>query len=810
MAGGLVGKNIGSTGQETVITNSYTGGYTIAGQYPEYYGVSALGYEGVAGGLIGQDTAEVTTIKNSYSTVSVYGNRAGGFVGKADRGKHTYNNCYATGKVTGVNESSKRDGFIGEVKNTATVLAEACYYLKESNEDLTPSVSGVKNLDYDELIEATHTTDVSQLKTEYYAYDQGLKDIEYPFRMVTKTGAKNESSKWVHYGDWPVKKENKATADIGVVYYGIIDNKLYYHGYLAEYSANESQPNYKEIMTEGLELTNGLITTPGKYVSEEGYMILVPEGTDPNQVAVAVGNTKEDINGGERWKLADCVEPLARKNLFPMEGFDAYYFSKELNVFSLTYIMIGENINPYYPTLGDYVSFYFNSYFADTVAPEKPADEKLYIRSVRHLQNMSKVEWSHSNKEQVEFIQTLDISYEDISFTENGKDKLYNYETLGMISADYTVRQYKINDETRGYVIKGLNVPLFGAVQPSAVIKGITLLNSRVNGTESFASSNLGLVESCIVRAENPGSDSYSAVTVEAPNNGTGFISTNSGTIRNSYFVGTVTGNSVSGFVDINYGTIENSYANVILLGNTSASGFVRHNNNGTIKNSFVIGSVRSTGENSISYGFMEESNGGMMENSYSALFQLTGNQIYRFGKGRGNNYSNIVWLENTYIEGDVQVGNPYDLKEQGTAITYEDMVKKGTKPKTYQYNSDYEYVDQENLVYPFELVSANDAYLSMEFWGDWPRQDLNRDADLIYDDEDLSNLSENNEHPKYEEVMTSGYEETDGLLEEREQDVTEQGYIILISDDIDPSMIHVEYETEEKKKLTDITEKSG
>ena len=759
VAGGLVGKNTGNAEQETVITNSYTGGYTIGGKYLEYYGVSTLGYEGVAGGFIGQDTAEVTTIKNSYSTASIYGNIAGGFVGKADRGKNTYKNCYATGKVTGVNESSKKDGFIGEAKGTATLLAEQCYYLKESNEDLTPSVSGVKDLDYDELIKATHVKDVSQLKREHYSYDQVLKDIEYPFGMVTKTGAKNEASKWVHYGDWPVKKENKATADIGVVYYEIIDNKLYYHGYLAEYSANESEPNYKEIMTDGVDLINGLVTTPGKYVSEEGYMILVPESIDPNQVAVAVGNNKDNINAGERWKLADCVAPLAKKNLFPMEGFDVYYFSKELNVFSLNYIMIGENINPYYPTLGDYVSFYFNSYFADTMGQEKPVEEKLYIRSARHLLNMSKVEWSHSNKEQVEFIQTLDISYEDISFTENGKDKLYNYETLGMISADYTVRQYKINDEVRGYVIKGLNAPLFGAIQPSSVIKGVTLLNSQVKGAESFASSNFGVIESCIVRAENPGSDSYSSVTIEVPNNGAGFISTNSGTIRNSYFVGTVIGISVSGFVDTNYGTIENSYANVILLGNASASGFVRYNNNGTIKNSFVIGSVTSTGESSISYGFMEESNGGMMENNYSALFKLTGNQIYHFGKGRGNNYSNTVWLENTYIEGNVQVGNPYDLKEQGTVMAYEDMIKKGTKPKTYQYNSGYEHVDQKNLVYPFELVSTNDAYLPMEFWGDWPEADLNG-----Y----LSNLSKNNENPKYEEVMTPGYEETDGLLEEK------------------------------------------
>lgn len=797
VAGGLLGKN---TGQETVIINSYTGGYTITGKYLEFYGASALGDEGVAGGFIGQDTAKVTVIENSYSAVSTYGNISGGFIGKADSGQKTYKNSYATGKVTGVSESSKRDGFIGEVKGAEAILAKQCYSLKESNKDLASSVSGVTALNYDDLIEATYADDESQLRAEHYSYDQALKGVKYPFRMVTKTGAKNKASNKAHYGDWPVKEE-KAAGDMGVVYYEIIDNQLYYHGYLADYSINESEPNYKKVMTDGEHLTNGLITDPGKYVSEDGYMILVPEGTDLTKIVVAAGDAKN--NSGERWTLSECVEPLENKNLFSMEGFDVYYFSKELNIYNFTYITLGENISEYYPTFGEYVSLYFNPYLADSVNKEKPVEEKLYIRSARHLLNMGQLEWSHSNKEYLEFIQTLDINYEDMIFTENGKEKAYDYQTIGMISADYTVRQYKSNDETRGYVIKGLKVPLFGTIQPSSVIKGVTLINSHVNGVESFAISNSGVIESCTVRAENPGSDSYSSVSVEAENNVAGFININHGTIKNSYFVGTITGDAVSGFVDTNYGIIENSYANVILSGNSSASGFVSYNNNGTIKNSFVVGSVRSNEDYGISYGFMKEGNHGVMENNYSALFQLAGNEIYRFGQGRGSSYSNCVWLDNTYIEGNVQAGDPYDLKEQGTAVAYEDMIKKGTKPKTHQYNSDYEHVDKSNLVYPFELVTTNEAYLQMEFWGDWPEQDLTMGVGLMDDDEYLSDLSKDNEHPKYEEVMAPDYEDTDELLEEGEKDITEEdvieeGDMILIPEEIEFSIIDDEDETED------------
>nr|WP_307991005.1 prepilin-type N-terminal cleavage/methylation domain-containing protein [uncultured Niameybacter sp.] len=741
IVGGLVGKNSGSAGQVITITNSYASGYTIAGKYSDYYGVTALGHGGRAGGLIGQDGAHVTTVENSYSTATIYGDIVGGFVGDVYAKTSTYKNSYATGKVTGINTSSSRDGFIGKLTNTSTISIEQCYYLKQSNIDLKASISTAKGLDYEAFINATNKGNPGP-NGKSSPYDQTLKNIDYPFRSVTKMG-----ENIIHYGDWPLKDEQKVTGgDIGVLYYEIIDDKLYYHGYFADYSSNEIQPNYKEVMTDGIGLINGLVTDPNKYVSEDGYIILVPEGTDLDKIAVAVGDGKNST--GEKWTLSQCVEPFNKKDLVSIEGFDVYYFSKELNIYSLSYITIGENTNPWYPQFGDYASFCFNPFFADTVKIEKVEEEEIHIRSARHLLNMKNLEWSHSNKPNLEYIQSLDISYDGVNFTQNGKKQTYEYQTIGMISADYTVRKY--NNGTKGYVIKGLEKPLFGYITSSSHIKGVTLLNSKIKNQESFASTNEGIIESCSVRAEIPDSNGYDNVTIEKtnkvidPNTGevtlnkiSGFVGTNRGTIRNSYFVGTVIGDIVSGFVDTNQGTIENSYANAILIGTTSTSGFTYYNNGGIIRNSFVVGAVRSTGVNSVAYGFMETNEStSIMENCYAALFELSGSQIYRFGRGRGSNYSNCVWLDNTYIEGDVQIGDENDLKEQGVAMSYEDLLNKDANPITYPYRSNYEHIDRNNLVYPFKLISTNDAYIPVEFWGDWPEQELN-----IY--EEIDNLVE-------------------------------------------------------------------
>lgn len=814
VAGGLAGE---TTGHQSSITNSYTGGYTKSGYYSQFYGVSALGNNGVAGGFIGKDTAGVTTIKNCYSTISVYANVIGGFTGITENGVKTYRNCYATGKVEGVNDYSKKGPFIGEIREWDKVFAQQCYYLKESNKGLSSSVGGVEALEYEELGTATSAfggrssgnRSVNTKKNiESYSYDPTLKTVEYPFGLVTNTGAKEGDTHKVHYGDWPLK-EVKSTEEIGVVYYEIIEDKLYYHGYLGEFSANESQPNYKEIMTAGKELTNGLVTEAGKYVSEDGYIILVPEGTDLTKIAVGFGSAKNYAS--ERWTLSQCVKPLAKESLFSVEGFQAYYLEKQPNIYDISYITLGENTNQYYPEFGDYVSFYVNPYFADTVKKEKTEGDIFYIRSTRHLLNMNKLVWSNSNNQNTEFIQNLDISYENMIFTENGRETSYDYETMMVISASYTAKKYQSEHGERGYVIKGLKVPLFGSINQTSVVKGVTLVNSQVTGTESFATSNAGVIDSCVVRAEKPGNDGYSSVIVESQSNATGFVTTNSGRIINSYFIGTVTGNSVSGFVDTNYGTIESSYANVILTGNSSAAGFVRYNNNGTIKNSFSVGAVRATGDQGVAYGFMEESNGGSMENCYSSLFQLSAKQVYGFGKGRGSSYINCVWLNTNYIEGEVQEGNPVDLKEQGSPMAYEDMVKKGNHPNTFKYNSDYQHVDRTGDVYPFELKTTGNAYLPMEYWGDWPEQEVTLEAGLLYYQiiegklyyhGYLSRGNGEDGSPRYKEVMTPNYQNTNGFLENSENDQVEEGYMLLIPGDREDSTIHVQYEGSQQTQV--------
>lgn len=75
----------------------------------------------------------------------------------------------------------------------------------------------------------------------------------------------------------------------GLIYYEIVEKKLYYHGYLSEYAKAQENPKYEEVMTKGYEDTNGLLEKSGKYVTEEGYMILIPERIEGSTIGVLYG-----------------------------------------------------------------------------------------------------------------------------------------------------------------------------------------------------------------------------------------------------------------------------------------------------------------------------------------------------------------------------------------------------------------------------------------------------------------------------------------------------------------------------------------
>lgn len=138
VAGGLVGTAAGAS-----IETSYVAGHTVGGIYQDEtvgsedtrytrYNVQAAG---IAGGFVGA-TSDNTTIKNSYTTASVYSTTTvGGFAGTITGG--SISNVYATGLV-GAPEGGARGAFAG----TTTGSLGDCWYLSIVNGDMEALGSG--------------------------------------------------------------------------------------------------------------------------------------------------------------------------------------------------------------------------------------------------------------------------------------------------------------------------------------------------------------------------------------------------------------------------------------------------------------------------------------------------------------------------------------------------------------------------------------------------------------------------------------------------------------------------------------------
>lgn len=851
ISGGLIGVNEGATQHKTQINNSYTGGYTKNGQYSEFFGATALGSTGISGGFIGKDAAYNTVIMNCFSTLSVYGNLSGGFTGKIDAGVNTYTNCYSIGKVEGISANSKRGAFIGSVETAATVTADQCYFLKDSNSDLKPTISDVYGYDYEGLINAVYDESKSvglsvsgragndNENAEIYSYDQTLEAISYPFRLVNNTAAKKVGSEKVYYGDWPLKIENanEHDFDFGIIYYEKLldDSTFYYHGWVSKESDNpDNRDNYVEIKTQKEGLSNGLELSKSKYVEEDGYLILLPDDIDFERWYINV--SWNDFKFNQILKVNNSVS-LPEE----LKGFSAYninynsvqkgYFDggkKEISILKEV------QLNQYNSEKRKVGYFSYTPYFADSVLPMNEAvnDKTYYIRSTRQLVNLqNETSFTNYGNSDNNFIQNMDISFLKVTNYPCSKT-IENFFTKGYESQYYP-------DKSGTYTIQGMNVTMFGDIfLGSVVLKGITLTDVQINSDDTnqvagLVRINHGIIDSCSVRSSKNFALGYENVLIKGNGASAGLVGTNRGTIKNSYFTGIVKGNTVSGFVNTNEGTITNSYANGILIGEAKAFGFINNNNGGKILNCYAIGSVESTGDASTSYGFGDNTYTGTMENCYSALFKLSGKQIYRFGTSSNKNpLQNCTWLENNYIEGEVQFGDIYNLYEQGKPIDYDELAKYGTSPQTYKYYSSYKNADnnKKNTVYPFPLLST-DVNVTMQFWGDWPARDSQTMEYAVDQETDNSSLNAgliyyelidgklyyhgylteacaDEETPEYQEIFTPGFEKTNGLLEESGKYVTEEGYMILIPKEKEVSTLGISFGGENTYKLENVTEK--
>ncbi len=156
-----------------------------------------------------------------------------------------------------------------------------------------------------------------------------------------------------------------------------------------------------------------------------------------------------------------------------------------------------------------------------------------------------------------------------------------------------------------------------------------TIKNSGNNGnitggsnTGGFAASNTRTIKQC-----------YNTGNVTGESSTGGFVATNTNTIEQSYNSGNVIGvDNVGGLVGINTSDILECFSKCTISGNIILGGLVGDNNNGTIKNSYVISTITGdsqiggiAGKNNNNYNYLNNFSATVVHSSGFFIGGLTG-----------------------------------------------------------------------------------------------------------------------------------------------------------------------------------------
>lgn len=224
--GGLIGE-IKTTGNSSILQNSYYGGRTKNGKYEiitlpydggstgNTYKSNIYGYQ-TAGGIIGWvDEVRNLSIQCCFSTGSVengykdkdVGLTAGGFIGAASKndGSLTMQNCYSMGKVEG--NPNNQGGFVGYINKNNLSCNSEVYYLDVFNDDTL----GIYGLYKNNTVKHNVTLSINKIsqsdkieagaKAIAHSYDPTLPE-QYPYLIWTQESAANVNT-IIYYGDWP-------------------------------------------------------------------------------------------------------------------------------------------------------------------------------------------------------------------------------------------------------------------------------------------------------------------------------------------------------------------------------------------------------------------------------------------------------------------------------------------------------------------------------------------------------------------------------------------------------------------------------
>ncbi|MDD3278083.1 MAG: prepilin-type N-terminal cleavage/methylation domain-containing protein [Lachnospiraceae bacterium] len=575
--------------------------------------------------------------------------------------------------------------------------------------------------------------------TTTHRYEKALPTV-YPFPALsaqvgsklsdgdTTTGANS------HWGDWPEMPEPVAD-DVGLLYYEIVDGKLYYHGYTSNFESNPKDAKYTEVMTKGTNLDDGLVTGAGKYVTEDGYLVLLA-----NEFSATSQDCNVDIrfaNEGVSQASGYLEKVTDAKIANAFKGYTPYYLNdKAINHGVFTNqgqentITLGQ---AEYSTFKTRTTFVVDPLFGDSVidsSTPRSSGVTFAVRSARQLLQVG--EYSNKGKVGYRFEQQLDIDMNQ-TFTNQNQSVSYEYTTpiSRMDSVTYIADTYKDGAISKGYSISGLKSYLFQTIGRSSVIKNVTILDLNLSEASNY--NKVGFAETveeeaqiigCSIHAEKIDTNGYAAVKIgkEGTWETSGFVDTNRGTIKECYVTGKISGKNVYGFAKYNQGTIENCYSNGIAEAAVNAVGFVGTNNSGgTVKKSYALVSLSASGKNNgQAYGFVQK-NDGSIKDSYAAMQKLQAKTIYQFGAGQ-NKSGNSYYMIESELQGKIAA------ETVGTGITYQQLKAKAGENTaiesiTNKFGTEINN-DSNDVVYPFPFYASTEADITMQFYGDWPKSE--------------------------------------------------------------------------------------
>lgn len=467
-SGGNVGGMIGQVNATTTtITNCYTGGRTNGkGEYSTTdYNLSTNYISSrYVGGLAGSISAGsgTATIKECYSTCSVDGYNAGGFVGSI-LNKANLTDCYSTGLVKGTNKGC----FAYKIGNLQT--ATGVYYLSGINDTSLKSIYSGSDTKVTATTYSGAIADAnSETTTETNNYDSSLDGESYPFYMVNNAGATKTTSKKTHYGDWP-ESDKIDTSGANLFAYRETASDGTYHWHIM--SANlDDNDNIVFSTYDNLDTTKGSLVNSGSGC----YGILTATATFPNNKfkGGSYFNTstydKVKIKGVTYyfWKLNSTYS--SKKAVFQLP---AWYFASSKSGRS---IFVQFQCNPSFAASMDW--YHENKNYDYNTWTFGTEDNPYQVRTEDQFTNMNSsiCPYNRYSSDYNHFTQTSDISMKD-SYTKPAiYDSFYGtYDGNG-----YSIKNYDLS------VTSGNRAGLFAYTYVDSNLNDIDL-SGNVSITES-------------------------------------------------------------------------------------------------------------------------------------------------------------------------------------------------------------------------------------------------------------------------------------------------------------------------------------